>query len=129
MPCLVVTGAVVQCAGALPPGIATFVATPGTVKAAKMDAGTKMHHTPANIATFGMCNLTANPAVAAATSAALGVHTPMPCVPAIAGPWAPGATKVKIANLEALHDGCTANCSYGGAISVKFAGQTMVQVK
>ena len=94
-----------------------------------MDAGTKMHNTVTNMPTFGMCNLTSNPTVAAATSAALGVHTPMPCVPAIAAPWAPGATKVKIGKVEALHDGCTANCSYGGVISVKFAGQVKVQVK
>ena len=129
MPFLVVTGAVIQCAGALPPGIATFTATAGTVKGGKMDAGTKSHQTPTNIPTFGMCNLTTNPTVASATSAAMGVHTPMPCQPNIASPWTPGATKVKISNDNALHDGCTASCSYGGAITVKSAGQTVVQVK
>ena len=129
MPLLVVTGAIVQCAGAVPPGIASFVANPGTVKGMKVDVGTKMQFTPANMATFGMCNLPANPTVAAATSAALGVLTPMPCVPAIAAPWMPGAMKVKINKIPALHDGCTANCSYGGLISVKFPGQVKVKVK
>src|SRR5690242_4837695 len=44
-----------------------------------------------NVPPFGMCNSLANPTVAAATSAALGVLTPMPCTPVITGPWAPGA--------------------------------------
>ena len=47
-----------------------------------------------NIPTFGMCMSPANPAVQAATTAAQGVFTPAPCVPATADPWgaaAPGA--------------------------------------
>jgi hypothetical protein len=48
-----------------------------------------MDHVPMlNILPFGVCSSPANPTVVAATAAALGVLTPMPCIPA---PWAPGA--------------------------------------
>ena len=43
-----------------------------------------------NVPPFGMCQLISNPMVAAATAAALGVFTPMPCVPVPAGTWIPG---------------------------------------
>ena len=45
----------------------------------------------ANISGFGNCITLSNPTVAAATSAALGVLTPQPCIPVIAAPWAPGS--------------------------------------
>ena len=49
-----------------------------------------------NIMPFGMCTSLANPTVASATAAAWGVLTPMPCIPAITAPWAPGSPTVLI---------------------------------
>ena len=44
-----------------------------------------------NIMPFGMCNSKTNPTVIAATAAAQGVPTPMPCIPVTPAPWATGS--------------------------------------
>ncbi len=70
----------------------------------------------ANVPPFGMCTSLANPTVAAATSAALGVLTPMPCVPAITGPWMATAPTTVLGNIPILTSGSTCTCAYGGVI-------------
>lgn len=77
----------------------------------------------ANIPPFAMCNSLSNPTVAAATAAALGVLTPMPCVP-VTGPWTPGATKTMIGKLPALVAGSMCNCAWGGVIQITNPGAT-----
>lgn len=79
-----------------------------------------------NILPFGMCKSMSNPAVAAATAAKLGVFTPMPCVPVIPAPWAPGCLKTMIGSLPALNNTCKTTCAYGGVISITNPGQTTV---
>lgn len=81
-----------------------------------------------NILPFAMCTSMANPAVSAATTLALGILTPQPCTPVIAGPWVPGAVKVVVGGSPALHNACTLTCSYGGVISILNAGQTKTLV-
>ena len=81
-----------------------------------------------NILPFGMCQSLANPAVAAATAAALGALTPMPCTPMTAAPWAPGSATVMIANMPALNNSSKLMCSFGGVISINFPGQTTVNI-
>lgn len=76
----------------------------------------------ANIPPFGMCSSLANPTVAAATSAALGVLTPMPCVPVVAGPWIPAAPKTLLGGQPALVSGSTCQCVYGGVIQMTMPG-------
>ena len=67
--------------------------------------------------TFGMCSSLANPTVASATAAAMGVLTPMPCTPVVAAPWAPGAPTVMVCNQPLLSNtGQQLMCSYGGVI-------------
>ena len=81
-----------------------------------------------NIMPFGMCSCPSNPTVAAATSAALGVLTSMPCIPAITVPWAPGFPSLLIANYPALNNTSKLMCSYGGVIQISNAGQFNIQV-
>ena len=75
----------------------------------------------ANIMPFGMCQSLANPTVASATAAAMGTLTPMPCIPVIAAPWAPGGQEM-ISNLPALLDNCKCICNWGGCIEVTMPG-------
>lgn len=92
-------------------------------------AGTLTDMVPmTNIPTFGMCKSLSNPTVAAATTAALGVLTPMPCVPVPVGSWLSPAPKVLIGGKPALTNGSKLMCAWGGQISVQFAGQTSVQL-
>ena len=81
-----------------------------------------------NIPPFGMCQSMANPMVAAATAAALGVLTPMPCIPMPAGPWSPGSPKVKVGPMKALSHNSTATCAWGGQIQILMAGQMNVMI-
>jgi hypothetical protein len=88
-----------------------------------------MDHIPiANIAPFGMCASIANPTVAAATAAALGVLTPMPCVPATPAPWLPGAPTVLIGGMPALDNTCKLMCLWAGVIQIVNPGQTTVLI-
>lgn len=81
-----------------------------------------------NIPPFAMCKSPANPAVAAATAAALGVLTPMPCTPVTTAPWAPGSSTVMIANFPALNNTSKCICAFGGVISITNPGCTKVMV-
>jgi len=123
----VVSGAMMMCAmGAAP---ASLVATSApTVTVGGMPAATIMDFTPMeNIPTFGMCMSLANPQVAAATSAALGVLTPQPCIPSTT-PWTPGSPTVTLGGNPALVDDDMCMCDYAGQISISFAGQATVSV-
>ena len=81
-----------------------------------------------NILPFGMCNCPANPMVIAATAAALGVLTPMPCIPVTAAPWAPGAPTVMVGGMPSLQNSSKLMCNWGGVIQVLVPGQTTVMV-
>jgi len=121
------TGAMMQCSFGMAPS--SFIATPKMVQTSYMDAGNIMDNKPiANIPPFGMCQSMANPQVAAATAAALGVLTPMPCVPVIAAPWAPGAPTVLVANQPALNNSSKLMCNWAGVIQFTNPGQTTEMV-
>jgi hypothetical protein len=88
-----------------------------------------MDHVPMmNIMPFGMCMSPANPVVAAATAAALGVLTPMPCIPNTPSPWAPGGITVNLGNFTTLDNISQLMCIWGGVITFVDAGEETVMV-
>tara|TARA_B100000768_G_scaffold181412_1_gene204292 strand:+ start:395 stop:784 length:390 start_codon:yes stop_codon:yes gene_type:complete len=116
-------GAMMKCSMGLAPSSLTVVPT-NKVMTSNKPAATIMDHKPmVNVLPFGMCKSPANPMVAAATAAALGVLTPMPCIPATAAPWMPGSPTVTIGSMPALNDSCKLMCSYAGVISINSPGQ------
>lgn len=124
----VVNGAQMQCTFGTAPA-ALMVLPANMVDANNVPAANIMDYKPmVNIPTFGMCNSLANPTVASATAAALGVLTPMPCIPATAAPWAPGCATVMLANMPSLNNSSKCMCSYGGSISITNPGQTTVEI-
>lgn len=78
-----------------------------------------------NVTPCGMCTSMANPTVAAATSAAMGVLTPMPCIPAPMGAWVCGMSPIVAGKPTLTSEGKLA-CSYGGSITIVNPGQTAV---
>ncbi|RZI81330.1 MAG: DUF4280 domain-containing protein [Rubrivivax sp.] len=123
MPQQTCMGAMMKCTFGLAPS--TLVPTPKPIMTSHMIAANIMDHAPImNIPPFGMCNCPANPMVAAATAAALGVLTPMPCIPNTPAPWAPGAATVMLNNFPALDNVSMLTCVWGGVITFANAGQT-----
>lgn len=119
-------GAMMQCSFGIAPS-SLMVLPKNRVLAGGPPAANIMDNIPfVNILPFGMCSSIANPTVASATSAALGVLTPMPCVPVIPAPWAPGNPTVLIANMPALNNSSKCMCTWAGVISIVNPGQTTV---
>lgn len=111
-----VNTAMCQCTFGVAPAPLT-VTSQTTVLDSNMPAATIMD-IPKPPMTFGMCSSLANPTVASATAAAMGVLTPMPCIPACAAPWAPGSPTVLVCNKPALNNSSKCMCNWGGVISV-----------
>ncbi len=120
-------GAMMQCSfGAAPSSLVVLPANrtlTGTPAANIMDSAPIV-----NVPPFGVCSSAANPTVAAATAAALGVLTPMPCVPVTPAPWAPGSPTVLIANMPALNNSSKLMCAWGGVIQISSPGQGTVEI-
>lgn len=128
MPQQVCMGAMMTCAFGAAPG-SLIVLPINRVLTCNMPAANIMDHIPiVNIPPFGVCSSPSNPVVASATAAAMGVLTPMPCIPATVAPWTPGTSDVMLANMPSLNNTCTLNCMWGGLISFSQAGQVTVDV-
>jgi Domain of unknown function (DUF4280) len=125
----VCAGAMMMCSFGVAPSSLLVIPKGMPVMAGGPPAATIMDFAPiANIPPFSMCTTLSNPAVAAATTAAFGVLTPMPCVPVTVAPWIVGAPTVLINNFPALNSTSKCMCTWGGVIQFTFAGQVQVQV-
>lgn len=120
-------GALICCSfGAAP---STLNVLPKNKTVSSMPLATIMDNIPmVNVLPFGMCSSMANPTVASATAAAMGVLTPMPCVPVLTAPWSPGSPTVLIGNMPALNQSSKLMCTWGGTISITNPGTANIQI-
>ncbi len=124
---IVCSNAMIKCSFGTTPS-SLIVLPKNMVKTATPIANIMDNIPMANIMPFGMCSSLANPMVASATSAAMGVLTPMPCIPVTTAPWVPGSSTVLVANMPALNDSSKLMCNWAGVIEVTSAGQTTINV-
>ena len=128
MPQQVCNSAQLMCSMGVAPS-ALVVLPLNRVMTSNQPAANIMDHVPMlNIMPFGMCTSPANPMVAAATAAALGVLTPMPCIPMTTAPWVPGAPTVLLGNQPSLDNTCKLMCMWAGVITVAMPGQMTHQI-
>jgi hypothetical protein len=128
MPNQVCMNAMMQCSFGMAPSSLVVLPTNQTFTNQVPDANIMDNVPMVNIMPFGMCTSPANPTVAAATAAALGVLTPMPCIPNTPAPWTPGAPTVLLANFPTLDNVSTLNCIWGGVITFATPGEFTVMV-
>ena len=119
----VVNSALCTCSFGVAP-CPVLVTSQQTVLTCNMPQATIMDNHPP---TFGMCSSLANPAVAAATAAAMGALTPMPCTPVTPAPWVPGAPTVLVCSKPLLNNTSKLMCVYGGVISITMTPAMTVQ--
>ncbi|MCI0329963.1 MAG: DUF4280 domain-containing protein [candidate division Zixibacteria bacterium] len=124
---LVTSGAMMMCSFGMAPSTLNVLPTSKVVGGAA--AASIMDNKPfVNIPPFGMCMSLANPQVAAATAAAMGVLTPQPCIPVIPAPWAPGSPTTLIGGMPALNQTSKCMCAWAGIIQITFPGQVTIDV-
>jgi hypothetical protein len=110
------SGSTLTCSQGLAPSTLMVVAP--TVTASVMPAANIMDCAPmTNILPFGMCKSQTNPTVAAATAAAMGTLTPMPCVP-VTMPWSPGMPTHLVRGQPALDAASKCMCAWNGEITI-----------
>jgi Domain of unknown function (DUF4280) len=128
MPLQVCMGAMMQCSFGVAPSSLVVLPTNRVMTNNVPDANIMDHIPMTNIMPFGMCTSPSNPVVAAATAAALGVLTPMPCIPATPAPWITGAPTVLLGNFPSLDNVSQLMCIWGGVITFTDAGEATVEI-
>lgn len=128
MPQATVMTAQLMCTMGMAPSVLTVLPVNKTMISDQCAANIMDYIPMTNIMPFGMCTSPANPTVAAATAAALGVLTPMPCIPATASPWVPGAPTVMLGGQPMLDSTSKCMCNWAGVISIVSPGQLQTSI-
>jgi hypothetical protein len=128
MPMQVSNGAMMMCTMGMAPSSLVVLPIHRTFTDQQPDANIMDHVPMLNIMPFGMCISPANPVVAAATAAALGVLTPMPCIPNTPAPWVTGAPTVLLDNMPTLDNVSQLMCMWAGVITFTTPGEFTVMV-
>jgi hypothetical protein len=121
-------GAMMQCSFGAAPSSLMVSPKSETFTAQAPDANITDHVAMVNIMPFGVCTSLGNPAVAAATAAALGALTPMPCIPNTPAPWVAGSPTVILGNFPALDNVSKLMCTWGGVIQFAAPGEVTLNV-
>lgn len=126
---LVVSGASCQCSFGTTPCALNATAQVSCLAEGKPIATISDVQPGTNLPTFGMCTSLANPQVAAATAAALGVLTPQPCAMVPAGTWSSANATVMAGGKPVVTNESVLHCGLGqGTIAITSPGQTKVMV-
>jgi hypothetical protein len=128
MPLQVCMGAQMMCSFGMAPSNLVVLPINRVTTNMVPDANIMDHIPLINILPFGACTTVSNPEVASATAAALGVLTPMPCIPVTPDPWVPGAETVLLGNQPSLDNISTLTCMWGGEITFVDAGEETVMI-
>ena len=128
MPMQVCMGATMMCTMGMAPSSLVVLPVNRVMTDEVPDANIMDHIPLVNIMPFGMCMSPANPMVAAATAAAMGVLTPMPCIPATVSPWVPGAPTVMLGDMPTLDNTSMLMCMWAGVITFVTPGEFTVMV-
>jgi len=126
---IVVHGAKLQCPFGTKPSSLCVTSQTKCMIGGKPAATIQDMQPNANIASFGMCSSLANPQVASATAAALGVLTPQQCTMLPAGPWIPVKPNLLVDKKPCLCSDSKLICAMGmGVVSIVSAGQSKAVV-
>lgn len=115
---LMTTGCPLECSFGLTPSAMIALPLPGVPTVNGLPVATILDIEIENVPPFGLCSSPANPEVIAATAAAMGVLTPMPCVPVIVDPWEPPSELVSYDGLPLATVESKCLCAWGGEIAV-----------
>ena len=124
----VCNGATLQCSFGVAPSVLNVLPVNRMLTNNMPGANIMVHIPLVNFMPFGLCQCRANPLVAAATAAALGALTPMPCIPATMSPWIPGAPTMLLGSMPSLDANCVLMCNWAGVIKVAMPGQMQMLI-